>query len=416
MTKSYILHEIKDYALISLGVILYALGVTVFMLPYGLTTGGVAGISSIVYYATGLEVQVTYIIINVCFLIAAIKILGLRFCLKTIYAVFFMTFVLWALQRLIEVEEPDGMQLPQLIGEESFMACVLGAIICGIGLAFCFENNGSTGGTDIIAAIVNKYKPMSLGSVIMACDVVIISSCYFIFHDWARVIFGFVMLFVCSVTLDYCIRQRHQSVQFLIFSRNYQMLGDAIVKAGHGVTILDGEGWYTKSERKVIVSIVRKREANVIMRLIKHIDPYAFFSMNEAQGVYGEAFDQMKVNVDKQYQNQRTIVFATNNTEKLDEMRRILGDGYDVRSLHDIGCETDKIVNYDILSTFAEAQAKYVKKYYGFDTIAQGFMQDGSDETGFVIVEGNYDAPEYIINKLHFITQVKEYLDGSKKQ
>lgn len=414
MTKSYILHEIKDYAFITVGVILYALGVTVFMLPYGLTTGGVAGISSIVYYATGIEVQVTYIFINVCFLIAAIKILGLRFCLKTIFAVFLMTFVLWLLQRIIEVPDPANagkMMLPQLIGEESFMACVLGAIICGIGLTFCFENNGSTGGTDIIAAIVNKYKPMSLGSVIMACDVVIISSCYFIFHDWARVIFGFVMLFICSMTLDYCIRRQHQSVQFTIFSRNYQHIADAIIECGHGVTILDGEGWYTKSERKVVISIVRKRDANLIMRQIKNIDPYAFFSMHETQGVYGEAFDKMKVSNGRGVKDKHTIVFATNNREKLDEMQRVLGEGYDVRSLHDIGCETDKIVNYDILSTFAEAKARYVKKYYGFDVIAQGLLQDGSDEVGFVTVEGDYDAPEYTVNKFAFITQVKEYLD-----
>ena len=238
MTKSNIFHELKDYALISVGVILYAMGVTVFMLPYSLTTGGVAGVASIIYYATGIEVQVTYVIVNIILLIIAIKELGIRFCMKTIYAVFFMTFVLWLFQRIIEIPDPNqtgAMMLPKFIGEESFMACVLGAILCGSGVALCFENNGSTGGTDIIAAIVNKHRNMSLGSVIMSCDVVIISSCYFIFHDWFRVIYGFVMLFICSTTIDYWMRRRQQSVQFMIFSRNPDAIADAIIETHHGV-------------------------------------------------------------------------------------------------------------------------------------------------------------------------------------
>ncbi|MBQ0047790.1 MAG: YitT family protein [Prevotellaceae bacterium] len=416
MTKSYIIHEIKDYALIAVGVILYALGVTVFMLPYGLTTGGVAGISSIVYYVTGLEVQVTYIAINVCFLLVAVKVLGIRFCLKTIYAVFLMTFVLWLLQRIVEVPDPTNpnqMMLPKLIGEEAhFMACVLGAIICGIGLTFCFENNGSTGGTDIIAAIVNKYKTMSLGTVIMACDVVIISSCYFIFHDWFRVIYGFVMLFICSLTLDYCIRRQHQSVQFMIFSRNYQKLADAINDTGHGVTILEGEGWYTKSERKVIVSIVRKRDSNVIFRMIKSIDPYAFVSMSEAQGVYGESFDKMKVS-DAKGENRlkkTIIVRAIDDRALVDEAQAMLGDDYDVRSLLDVGCDVSKPFNAQILTENALRRASFVKKYYGFDAFAID-PEDGH----IVYVQGDYDAPEYDIHHFNSLEEMKQFLSGKKK-
>lgn len=417
MTKSYIIHEIKDYALIAVGVILYALGVTVFMLPYGLTTGGVAGISSIVYYVTGLEVQVTYIAINVCFLLVAVKVLGIRFCLKTIYAVFLMTFVLWLLQRIVEVPDPANpgkMMLPKLIGEEAhFMACVLGAIICGIGLTFCFENNGSTGGTDIIAAIVNKYKTMSLGTVIMACDVVIISSCYFIFHDWFRVIYGFVMLFICSLTLDYCIRRQHQSVQFMIFSRNYQKLADAINDTGHGVTILEGEGWYTKSERKVIISIVRKRDSNVIFRMIKSIDPYAFVSMSEAQGVYGESFDKMKVS-DAKGENRlkkTIIVRAIDDRALVDEAQAVLGDKYDVRSLLDVGCDVTKPFNAQILTENALRRASFVKKYYGFDAFAID-----PEDNHLVYVQGDYDAAEYDIHHFGSLQEMKEFLSSDKKK
>lgn len=407
--------ELKDYALISVGVILYAFGVTAFMLPYSLTTGGVAGISSIIYYVTGIEVQVTYIAINICLLIAAIKILGIKFCLKTIYAVFLMALALWLLQRIIEIPDPDNtgnMVLPKLIGEEAhFMACVLGAIICGIGLAICFENNGSTGGTDIIAAIVNKYKPMSLGTVIMVCDVFIISSCYFIFHDWFRVIYGFVMLFICSLTLDYCIRRRHQSVQFMIFSRNYQMLADAINNTGHGVTILDGKGWYTKSERKVIVSIVRRRESNDIFSMIKQIDPYAFVSMTDASGVYGEAFDIMKQGNDKRGEKTREIIVcATNNATKIDLAKQALGDSYDVRSLLQIGCDTRQEFYSVILGQAPKPKACFIKKFFGFDAFA-------IDKEGHVtLVQGNYDDLEYNIHEFETLDAMDEYLKNSKKK
>lgn len=411
MTKSYLINEIKDYAFISLGVILYALGVTAFMLPYGLTTGGVAGISSIVYYVTGIEVQVTYVFINICFLIAAIKVLGLRFCMKTIYAVFFMTFVLWLLQRIIEVPDPENagaMMLPKLIGPEAhFMACVLGAIIEGIGLTFCFENNGSTGGTDIIAAIVNKFKPMSLGSVIMACDVVIISSCYFIFHDWFRVIYGFVMLFICSMTLDYCIRRQHQTVQFMIFSRNPNGIADELTKAGHGVTMLSGEGWYTHTDRDVILCIVRGREKSMIQRLIKRVDPYAFVSMSDANSVWGTGFDSMKVS-DKKNEKKRILVCATNNIVKIEDAQNILGDKYDVRSLHQVGCDTRKEAYKGIFDKTPEDRVAFVKRYFGFDTFY------ATREGEVLFVEGNYNQPQYDIKKFNEVESFKTFLETKK--
>ena len=417
MNKSYILHELKDYALIAVGVILYAVGVTVFMLPYSLTTGGVAGVASIIYYATGVEVQVTYFIINAILLIIAIKELGIRFCIKTIYAVFLMTFVLMAMQRLIEVPDPDApgsMMLPRLIGEESFMACVLGAILCGTGVALCFENNGSTGGTDIIAAIVSKYKNMSLGTVIMACDVVIISSCYFIFHDWFRVIYGFVMLFICSTTIDYWMRRRHQSVQFMIFSRNADAIADAIVSTHHGVTVLDGEGWFTHTDRKVIVSVIRRRDQVMIQRMVKQIDPYAFVSMTDASGVWGEGFDQMKVSDKKRKEDRNkknaVLVCVTNNATKIDSAQQVLGDYYDIRSLLQVGCDTRKEFYSVILGQEPRKRVSFVKKFFGFDAFY--LAKDGS----VTLVQGNYDQAEYDITQHATLDEMKTYLEGKKRK
>lgn len=417
MTKSNIFHELKDYALISAGVILYAIGVTVFMLPYSLTTGGVAGIASIIYYVTGVEVQVTYVIINIILLIIAIKELGIRFCMKTIYAVFLMTFVLWLFQRIIEVPDAaheGAMMLPKLIGDESFMACVLGAILCGSGVALCFENNGSTGGTDIIAAIVNKHRNMSLGSVIMACDVVIISSCYFIFHDWFRVIYGFVMLFICSTTIDYWMHRRHQSVQFMIFSRNPDAIADAIVDTHHGVTILDGEGWYTHTDRKVIVSIIRRRDQTLMQRIIKRIDPYAFISMTDASGVWGEGFDKFKVR-DKRPKEEKNkknavLVCVTNNTTKIDTAQQALGDYYDVRSLLQVGCDTRKESYSAILGYEPRERVSFVKKFFGFDAFY--LAKDGT----VTLVEGKYDQANYDFTEHPSLEAMKQYLEEKRKR
>lgn len=362
--------ETRDFVLITLGLAIYAVAYTSFILPYQITTGGVAGVAAIVYYATGLEVQNTYLAINAAFLIAAVKVLGWKFCLKTIYGVLMLTFFLWLVQRIII--QPDGT-LPRVLGDEAFMACVIGALLEGIALSFCFLNNGSTGGTDIIAAIINKYKNVSLGVVLMLCDVVIISSCYFVFNELdtigriQKVVFGFAALIISSLTLDYVMNRQRQSVQFMIFSRNYSKIADALNQTGHGVTVLNGEGWYTKTERKVVVCLVKKRESVEIFRMIKQIDPYAFLSMGSVQGVYGEGFDQIKT---KTRTNKKTIVFATNNQHKLEEVRAILGERYDIRSLDDIGCIADIPETGNTFSENALQKARFVKKYYGFDCFA----------------------------------------------
>lgn len=286
--------EIKDYLAITFGLMCYAVGWGAFMLPYEITTGGVTGISAIIYYITGIEIQVSYFIINAIFMIFALKILGWKFCIKTIYAIFALTFFLWAIQQILRDENGN---LPLLLGPgQEFMACVIGAGILGFGIGLVFNNNGSTGGTDIIAWIINKYKDVTLGRMIMYCDIIIISSCYFIFHDWKRVLFGFTVLFVMSFVIDYVINSARQSVQFLIFSRKYDEIAEGInQRIKRGVTLLDGTGWYSKQEIKVVVVLAKKSQSLDIFRLVKDIDPNAFISQSNVVGVYGEGFDKLKV-------------------------------------------------------------------------------------------------------------------------
>ena len=286
--------ESKDYLAITFGLVLYALGWAMFLLPYQITTGGVTGISAIIYYATGVEIQVSYFIINAIFLGFALKLLGPKFSVKTIYAIFMLTFLLWLFQWLLK---DDAGHLPQLLGAgQDFMACVIGAGMLGFGIGIVFCNNGSTGGTDIIAWIINKYKDVTLGRMMMYCDIVIISSCYFIFHDWRRVLFGFCVLFIMSIVIDYVINSARQSVQFLIFSRKYEEIAEGIsTRIDRGVTLLDGQGWYSKQNIKVVVVLAKKTQSLDIFRLVKDIDPNAFISQSNVVGVYGEGFDKLKV-------------------------------------------------------------------------------------------------------------------------
>ena len=292
--KAEIMREVKDYIYITLGLISYALGWAAFLLPYQITTGGTTGIGAIIYYATGFPIQWSYFIINAVLMTFAIKILGPRFSIKTTYAIFMLTFLLWIFQVLVNnyIQTPD-----MLLGSgQDFMACIIGAAMCGVGLGITFNYNGSTGGTDIIAAIVNKYKDVSLGRMIMICDVFIISSCYFVFHDWRRVIFGFVTLFIIGVVLDWIINSARQSVQFFIFSKKYDEIADRIIKdTDRGVTVLNGTGWYSKNDVKVLVVLAKRRQSLDIFRLVKRIDPNAFISQSSVIGVYGEGFDQLKV-------------------------------------------------------------------------------------------------------------------------
>ena len=296
--------EVKDYFFIFIGLVLYAIAFTVFLMPYQIVAGGVTGLSAIIYYATGFHVENTYIIINAALLLVALKILGLKFLTKTIAAIFTLYFLLAFFQAILPTQE-NGLPF-KLMGEgQDFMSMIIGCVMTGIALATVFMHNGSTGGTDIIAASVNKYHPnVTLGNVLIAADFCIIGSCMFFpqFGTYLerahKVMFGFCVMTMENYVLDYVMNARRQSVQFFIFSHKWQEIANAIgTEMNHGVTILDGHGWYTGNEMKVLCILARKNESVNIFRLIKMIDPNAFVSQSAVIGVYGEGFDEMRVRV-----------------------------------------------------------------------------------------------------------------------
>lgn len=280
--------RVRELLLIFIGLCPYAAAVNLMLVPNNIVGGGLTGLCEIIYFATKGRIPIWFstLSINVVLLIIALKLIDWKFVVKTIYGVASLTF--W-LKFIPIVEEP--------LVHDPFMASVVGGMLCGCGLGIMFLNNGSSGGTDIVAMIVNKYRHVPLGRVLFYCDLVIISSAYFLpnVHDIEKVLFGLCFTFMCTNVVDMIMNKLRQSVQFFIFSNKYEQIADAInTKVLRGVTILDGKGWYSKHDMHVVTVLAKKSESNKIFALVKEIDPDAFVSQSEVIGVYGRGFDPIQ--------------------------------------------------------------------------------------------------------------------------
>ncbi len=284
--KAKIKTTLTDYIVIAFGMALYVLSWTIFLIPAEITGGGISGLSAVIFYSTNIPVAVSYFVINVFLILIAIKVLGASFGIKTIFSMLLATLLFWLTPGLLK--EP--------LIDDTFLSAALGGMMGGVGIGIVFTRGGSTGGTDIIAMIVNKYRNISPGRVIMYCDVIIIASSYFVFQSPGKLVYGYVSMWVISYTIDAFLNGSNASAQIFIFSRNFEEIADYINKnVSRGVTVLDGTGWYTKENVKVVMTIVRKRESSLIFRKLKEIDPEAFISMGSVMGVYGQGFDKMRI-------------------------------------------------------------------------------------------------------------------------
>lgn len=275
----------KELILIFISLSPYALAVNQLLVPHDIVGGGLTGLCEVIFFATNRVVPIwlSTLTINTLLLLIAVYTVGWRFCVRTVYGVFSLTFWL----KMIPISEVP-------LVEDQFMAVVVSGLLCGVALGVVFLNNGSSGGTDIIAMIVNKYRHIPLGRVMLLCDILIIGSAYFLpnVHSIEKVMLGLVFTFMCTTALDWVMRQIRQSVQFFIFSKKYEEIANAInTRIPRGVTILEGEGWYSKQPMKVITVLAKKNESNRIFRLVHEIDPNAFVSQSETIGVFGQGFD-----------------------------------------------------------------------------------------------------------------------------
>ncbi len=290
--KSFNWNTFADYFKLLIGVILFAGGYSCFMLPYKIVSGGMGGISALIFFKTGFPAQYCYFIINMILLICAWRILGFKYVFRTITATVLITGAMEFFQDLIM--QDDGTML-RLVGEDRFMAIVIGGCIEGLGLATVFQAGGSTGGTDIIASCVNKYKDIQLGSMMLYLDLVIVGCSYFIQGSLQDVVVGYCTMFIAMYMLDHIMNSANQSVQFTIISNEYEEIANTVnFKINRGVTMLNGEGWYSKEKRPVLIIMAKKRERKAILQAVQSVDPSAFVTVSNVEGVFGEGFDKIK--------------------------------------------------------------------------------------------------------------------------
>lgn len=276
----------KDYVCITIGMAIYAIGFCAFILPEKVVIGGLAGIGTLTYFLTGIPVAITQYALNLLLLAFAYKVVGRSFVLGTIYGATMISVFVGIFQPLFSAP----------LTSEPFMNVVIGGIMCGFGVGFTFVHNGSSGGTDIVAAMVSKHSNVSIGRMMLYTDFFIISSSYLLFHDLDKVVYGFVVLFLVSFMADMVINTNRQAVQFTIFSSHWKEIATAINnEANRGCTVISGTGWYSKKEVMVLLVMCRKIESVTIFRIIKSIDSDAFITQANVNGVYGKGFDDVKV-------------------------------------------------------------------------------------------------------------------------
>ena len=300
-----------EYLTIIIGIAPMALMVNWVLLPHAFVGGGLTGICSAIYYVTdglfpslfpeyggAIPVWLTTFVFNAILLLIAGLTVGWSFCIRTMVGVAAITF--W--YRLIPI-------LPQPIISDPWLGAIIGGFVFGLSLGCVLAANGSSGGTDIVAMIVNHYRNISLGNIMLACDVVIIASAFFLplpqsmqaeggdinYLHIKRVLYGVAMTISYTVAVDWLMARLHRSVHFLIYSSKYEEIATAInTTVNRGVTVLDGMGWYSKKPVKVISVLVRKPESSLVFSLIHKIDPEALVSIADVGGVFGSGFDKMK--------------------------------------------------------------------------------------------------------------------------
>jgi len=286
MLKHINAKTIRAHIIITFGLLLNALGWTAFLIPAKITGGGITGVSTLIYYASSFPLGVSYLIINAILVFFAIKILGRSFGVKTIFSVLVLSGFFSVLQQIIT----------QPIVSDAFLSTVIGGILGGAGIGIVFSQGGSTGGTDIIAMIINKYRNISPGRVILYLDVFIIASSYLIFGSLEKIVYGYVAMGITSYTIDLLFTGSKQSIQMFIFSKKHDLIAERIGKElGRGVTIIDGQGWYTGEQTKILLVMVKKQEASHVFRIVKETDRDAFMSANNVMGVYGKGFETLRV-------------------------------------------------------------------------------------------------------------------------
>lgn len=304
LNRDTVWRTIRDYFFITLGIFLYSFGFSAFIFREEVVIGGLAGVGTIVYFLTSkigfpIPVAVTTFVCNMILLAIAYRIVGKQFVKGTIYGVILVSVFIGFLTPMFSRPLVEG---------QPFMNVIIGGLMCGIGVGISFTHNGSTGGTDIVAAMVSKRSNVSVGRTMLYTDMFVISSSYFLSHQIDKVVFGFIVLAISSFMADMVINTNRQAVQFTIISNKWNEIATAINnEAKRGCTVLNGMGWYSKQEVKILLVMCRKIESVNIFRIIKRIDEHAFITQANVNGVYGQGFEQIKLKVNNKTKTEGAI-------------------------------------------------------------------------------------------------------------
>ena len=296
MARNKVLVCIYDYVVITLGVVLFVMAWQCFLLPNNMIDGGLTGASALLSMVTGVSVDIWYFGVNVLLLILALFILGRGFGLKTIYAIVVSTLFF----RLLGSEQMSWLWAVEgnvLYVKEGILVPIIGGLLEAVGLSLIIMRGGSTGGTDILALIVNKFWPITVGRFYLYVDFVVITLLILVpGHCFTDVVYGYVTMGVCAYVLDLILLGKDSTVQVIVFSNRIDEIGDYITnKMERGVTGLKAVGWYTKTDRLVLMVMLRRTELPELVKSIKDLDPKAFVTVVPANNVYGEGFDEIKV-------------------------------------------------------------------------------------------------------------------------
>lgn len=289
---------VKEYFFLTIASLVFALAWEGFMIPNGMSAGGFMGLCTIIQYATfGLiKAQISYIVGNALLIIIAVLAMGIGFGFKTIFCIAVSTLFM----QLVE-----GWEFLHCIPgsffyvEEKVLIPLIAGVLEAIGVGLILRFGGSTGGTDIVALMVNKYWPVSLSTTFLITDFAIISLLFFLPEkSFADACYGFEMMVVFSVMIDFVVGGKKSSYQLLVFSEKYREIADHIInKMDRGVTVLKAQGWFTKQEKDVLLIIINQKELPALTKVIKHTDPRAFMSISSTNNVYGEGFEEIKAGV-----------------------------------------------------------------------------------------------------------------------
>ena len=287
MKTNRILMTLWDYFLMTVGSVIFCMAWTSFLIPNGLASGGLTGLCTIIQYGTGIPVGLTYPIINIVLLVLGFLSLGRAFGFKTIYVI--------AVTSLLFDILPEFPQLVVTMDEKLLVALV-GAALESVGIGLVLLRGGSTGGTDIIAMLINKYWPVSPGRVYLYTDIFIITCLLFVpDKGFVDMIYAFVVMLGFSFGVDYVLLGNKSSVQILVFSSRYKEIADHMINdVQRGVTALQSVGWYSQQESKVLLIVARKYQMNEVVNEVKRIDKKAFISISTAMSVFGEGFEEVK--------------------------------------------------------------------------------------------------------------------------